>query len=137
MRKCSGGFTLIEVMIVVVVVAVLAAVALPSYSQYMRKAHRAQAQGFMLAMANKEEQFILDQRAYTVTIGSGGLALQEPSETVDKYDFVITITGNDCSGVALALPSYVITATAKNAQLSDGNLCLDKVGNRTPLDKWK
>ena len=43
MKKNSKGFTLIELMIVVVVVAVLAAVALPSYSQYMRKAHRAQA----------------------------------------------------------------------------------------------
>ena len=34
----------------------------------------------MLAMANKEEQFILDQRAYTVTIGSGGLALAQPTK---------------------------------------------------------
>lgn len=142
MTKNSAGFTLIELMIVVVVVAVLAAVALPSYSQYIRKAHRAQAQGFMLAIANKEEQFILDQRAYTAVTagfssGSNVLALQQPSETVDNYDFVVVITGNDCSGTALVTPSYVITATAKNAQLVDGNLCLDKIGNRTPLDKWK
>lgn len=139
MKKDSGGFTLIELMIVVVIVAVLAAVALPGYSQYMRKAHRAQAQGFMLAIANKEEQFILDQRAYTTTIGSGGLGLTQPEETVGKYTFAVGIaaTDADCSGTALVPPSYVITATATNSQLVDGNLCLDKIGNRTPLDKWK
>ena len=100
MHKKSTGFTLIELMIVVVVVAVLAAVALPSYSQYMRKAHRAQAQGFMLALANKEEQFILDQRAYTTTIGSGGLGLTQPEETVGKFTIDVgnAATDSDCSG---------------------------------------
>lgn len=54
-EKKPLGFTLVELMIVVVIVSVLAAVALSGYSQYTRKAHRAQAQGFMLAMANKQE----------------------------------------------------------------------------------
>jgi type IV pilus assembly protein PilE len=38
------GFTLIEVMIVVAVVALLAGIALPSYQEYVRRAHRAHAQ---------------------------------------------------------------------------------------------
>jgi type IV pilus assembly protein PilE len=138
MRRRVKGFTLIEVMIVVVIVAILAAVALPSYQQYIRKAVRAAAQGFMLQMASKEEQFILDQRSYTGTIGTGGLALSAPSETDGKYLFTIALTGNDCNGTALVAPSYVITATVQNGpQQVDGDLCLDKVGNKTPIDKWR
>jgi hypothetical protein len=29
-----------------------------------------------------------------------------------------------------------LTATATGSQLSDGNLCLDSGGNKTPTDKW-
>lgn len=39
----AGGYTLIELMVVVVIVGILAAVAYPAYTQHLRRAHRAEA----------------------------------------------------------------------------------------------
>ena len=49
------GFTLIEVIIVVAIIAILVALALPSYSRYVRKANRGEAQQLLLNWANNQE----------------------------------------------------------------------------------
>ena len=128
--KRVGGFTLIELMITVVAIGILVAVALPSYNQYVIRANRAAAQSFMLAIAAKEEQYLLDARSYTATIGAGGLALTQPSETAGRYTFGVTITATP--------PGYEITATASaGPQLSDGDLTLNEKGVKAPASKWK
>ena len=43
MHTKHKGFTLIELMIVVAVVGILTAVAYPSYAEYVRRGHRADA----------------------------------------------------------------------------------------------
>lgn len=55
-KNNKNGFTLIELMIVIVVVAVLAAIAIPSYQQYIRRSHLAQAQQEMLKLAEQLER---------------------------------------------------------------------------------
>lgn len=50
------GFTLIEVMIVVAVVAILSAIALPSYQEYIRRGHRADARAGLLQAAQWMER---------------------------------------------------------------------------------
>lgn len=47
MRKYQG-FTLIEMMIVVAIIGILAAVAYPSYTEYIRRGHRADARAGLL-----------------------------------------------------------------------------------------
>lgn len=42
------GFTLIEVMIVVAIVGILSAIAIPSYNEYIRRGHRADARAGLL-----------------------------------------------------------------------------------------
>ena len=57
-----------ELMIVVVIVGILAAIALPAYSDQMRKSNRSAAQQFLQDLANRNERYRLDARAYTNSI---------------------------------------------------------------------
>lgn len=47
-RRYQQGFTLIELMIVVAVVGILSAIAYPSYTEYVRRGHRADARAGLL-----------------------------------------------------------------------------------------
>jgi len=128
-KRRRRGFTLIEVMITMAIVGVLAAIAYPSYQQYVRRAARSAAQSFMLTIAAKQEQYMLDARTYTTTIGTGGLVLTAPAETIGKYTFSVTTAAGPP-------PTYAITATAAGTQAVDGNLGLTSDGVKTPAAKW-
>lgn len=125
-RSFSKGITLIELMIVVAVVGILAAIAYPSYQDQLRKAARAAAQGFMLDIMNRQQQYYLDQRSFASAIGSGGLGLTTPKETEGRYTYAI-----NTALPAAPPPCYTITATATGSQTPDGNLTLDCKGNKT------
>jgi type IV pilus assembly protein PilE len=56
-RRRQGGFTLIEVMIVVAIVAILAAIAYPSYLESVRKSKRAEARAQLMEAAQYMQRF--------------------------------------------------------------------------------
>ena len=55
-RHRSGGLTLIELLVVVALVAILLTLAVPSYSLYLQRGHRAEAVRAMLAVAACQER---------------------------------------------------------------------------------
>ena len=134
--KTQRGFTLIELMITVAVIAVLAAVAYPSYMEYLKKGRRAAAQTFIMEVANKQSQYLLDARNYAVSgdataitnAASGtppGLGLTVPSDVSPYYDLKVD------PAAATNPPTYTITATPKGTQANDGILTLDNQGAKT------
>ena len=69
-----SGFTLIELMIVVVIIAILASVAYPSYTEYVVRSHRQAAKNMLYQIADRQEQFFLDNRAYAANLTALGYA---------------------------------------------------------------
>ncbi len=122
----QNGFTLIELMVAVAIVAILASIALPSYQAYVRRGNRGAAEGEMMDIASREQQFLLANRAYAdwPTLTASGYVL--PSNVSSKYTPAIALgTG--------ALPTFVVTFTpiAGTIQASDGPLVLTSEGVKT------
>ncbi len=124
------GFSLIELMVAVAIVGILAAIAYPSYSRYVINSNRSAAQAHLMDILRLEQQYVLDNRAYTDTLANlNGLSTPD---AVSKY-YTITI-----SVEAGPPPTFLATATPKagTAQATDVTLTINEAGAKTPGDKW-
>ncbi len=127
--KQQHGFTLIELMIVISIVAILLAVALPAYQNQVMRGHRAAAQSQMLDIANREQQYLLSNRAYIDHTAMAGTGFTLETRVSDHYTYAIVVgTGT--------VPTYTITFTATGKQAKDGNLSLNSEGVKLPSEKW-
>ena len=79
LARAQRGFTLIEVMIVVAIVAILSAIALPNYSEYIKRGQIVEGITPLADMGAKMEQFYQDNRTYVAACQSKIAA--EPAET--------------------------------------------------------
>ncbi len=126
----NGGFTLVELMVVVAIISILTLVAFPAYQDQMRKTRRSDAKVALTELANRQEKFFSDNQRYTATIvGSPGLAYNNTLSPERYY----TLSAQSPSNA-----TYTLTATAVSTgpQAGDTNcqtLTLNQNGNRTPV----
>jgi len=130
-QRGAGGFTLIELMIVVTVIAILSAISYPTYQKYMQRSYRSDAQQLMMKMQTRQNQLLIEQRAYAsqpsaLNVTTNGWTCSTTSCTSSRY----TVTFNPAVDMTTTPPSYTICAVPSGAQLGDGTLTLSSTGTK-------
>jgi len=132
----SRGFTLIELMIAVAVVGILASIALPSYTEYIRRSRIIEATNELATLRVRLEQYSQDNGNYGATAEGCGIT---PAAT-DSFE--LTCNDNDAGSSA-----FLATATGTAAHGMDGFSFTINQDNRRqttafpgasglPLDCW-
>lgn len=133
----ASGFTLIEVMITVAIVAILSAIALPSYQEYVRRSHRAEARAGLQQAATWMERAATAQGVYPLTA-----AFPDSLKSVPSKRYTIGLNSTDG-----AIWTLTASRVAGSAQVNDkcGSYTLTNTGLRgltnnadgtTVLDCW-
>lgn len=114
-----GGFTLIELMIVIAIIAILMGVALPSYRDYVVRANRSEALDILLTTAACQE------RIYTKLNRYDTARCNSAATTVSGLYTISMTTSN-------ANQNFTLTAAPQNSQAEDscGTLSLTDQGIR-------
>lgn len=114
-KRKVGGFTLLELMIVVAILGILAAIAFPSYRKYVLEVNRKAA----IADMNSTGQAL--DRSYSNNNGAYPNPYT-PTATQDHYAITVAVNNNN--------QSFTITATPDSKQSEDicGTLTLDSSG---------
>lgn len=117
------GFTLVELLIVIAVVAILVVLAIPGFTDYVRKGRRAEAQQLIMNWANNQEIWRANNPTY-----ADGDDLAVP--THDYYTFTVT---------NVTATTFTLSADATGDQQEDQDqgvtcdpLTLTESGDRGP-----
>lgn len=105
----SRGFTLIELMIAIAIVAILSAIALPSYTEYVRRGRVTEATAGLSAMRVRMEQYFQDNRTYVGACVNGTIA-PLPASSPNFTFSCPTLTGG----------LYTVAATGTGSMLNFG-----------------
>lgn len=118
MRNHCGGFTLIELMIVVAIIGILAAIAIPAYQDYTIRAQVSEG----LVLADKAKTAVWEYYSNKGHLPSSNASAYIPSPT--------SISGNYVSQVKIANSAIIVTYGNKaNSAIRSRTLVLSAITN--------
>jgi len=137
LKGSQHGVTLIELLIVVVIIAVISSFAYPSYMRYVVNTKRTAATSALLQIADRQQQFFMDNKTYAADLTDLGFAA-DPYVIADDGSTAALGDSDSTYSIALsdvAATTYTITAAPLHGQLDRdtdcGSLILNQAGNRS------
>ena len=125
MIKKTGGFTLIELMIVLAVLSIIVAIGYPSYQEHVKKSRRAEGMGQLLTLADRMERAYSDAGTYPTNVSEIYTA------TTDSGLYTLSI-------VSANNVSFTISATPTSVKNQDDDKCtsfsMSSLGNKWIAD---
>ena len=127
--RADGGFTLIELMIVVVIISVLAAIAYPAYQNYARESKRADAHTALMRISALQEKHFSDNNVYANTTTTLGYTAH-PAMSNDGF-WAVSIT-------AVGPAAFTLNAqpAGNHADPDCNTITLTSAGMKTPNNCW-
>jgi len=123
--KQQRGVTLLELMIVVVIVAIIASFAYPSYTQFVLRAKRTAATSMLLQIADRQQQFFMDNKQYAANLTRLGFAAN--TVMIDEEGAIVPDASDDriynISVSASTATTYALTAAPQLVQASKDTKC--------------
>jgi type IV pilus assembly protein PilE len=130
------GFSLIELMVVVAIVAIVMAIAFPSYERYVVTTKRAVAQNALLQVADRQQQFFMDNKQFAASLANLGFAAN-PWVVDDQGSSTVAGDAGAVYSVTLTnvtQTTWTATAAPLNGQLSRdtdcGSLSITQAGTK-------
>ena len=128
-RKSIRGLTLIELLVVIVIVGILAAIAIPTYSNYMIRARRADAKTALEQVRAAQEMRRAERGSYETDIAALRTTWGGPGAKVGDYNITMVATATTYTGTATAF-------TSRQSVDTTVPLTIDQDAVKTPADKW-
>lgn len=139
LKNRQRGVTLLELMIVVAIITLIASFAYPSYMRYIVTTKRTAATSALLQIADRQQQFFMDNKTYTPSLTNLGFATN-PLWVSDDGKSVPAGDADAVYVLAVVNPTptnYIAIAAPLAGQLKDdtdcGTLTLNQAGTRNAL----
>ncbi len=98
-KNFVGGFTLVELMVVVAIIGILAVVAIPNFKKYQAKAKTSEAKLQLSSLYMAQTSFLTDYDTFAVCLDYMGF---NPAAEVTNRYYVVGM-GNEVSSAAMVL----------------------------------